>query len=49
MARTNRTSVAWVVKLLAVKPGDQVLEIGFGPGVGLELLARQSPSFGWPE
>lgn len=43
MARTNRTSVAWVTKLLAVKPGDRVLEIGFGPGVGLEQLARDAP------
>lgn len=43
MARTNRTSVAWVINLLGIKPGDRVLEIGFGPGVGLELLARQAP------
>ncbi|RTL80256.1 MAG: methyltransferase domain-containing protein [Hyphomicrobiales bacterium] len=43
MARANRASVAWVIKLLAVKPGDCVLEIGFGPGVGLELLVREAP------
>jgi ubiquinone/menaquinone biosynthesis C-methylase UbiE len=43
MARTNRASVAWVINLLAVKPWDRVLEIGFGPGVGLELLVREAP------
>lgn len=32
----NRT----VVELAALRPGDRVLEVGCGPGVGLELAAR---------
>ncbi len=43
LARTNRKCAAWVVDILDVKPDNRVLEIGFGPGVGLELLARQAP------
>ncbi len=44
LARTNRKCAAWVVDLLGVEPSDQVIEIGFGPGVGLELLASAAPS-----
>lgn len=32
----NRT----VVELAALRPGDRVLEVGCGPGVGVELAAR---------
>ena len=39
MARTNRTCAAWVTTLLYIQPNDNVLEVGFGPGVGIELLA----------
>jgi ubiquinone/menaquinone biosynthesis C-methylase UbiE len=39
MARTNRDCAAWVIGLLDIKPNDVVLEIGFGPGVGIALLA----------
>jgi len=38
MARTNRTCAAWVIDLLHVQPSDTVLEVGFGPGVGIRLL-----------
>ena len=38
MARTNRKCAAWVIDLLDVQPSDKVLEVGFGPGVGIELL-----------
>ena len=38
MARTNRMCAAWVIDLLDVQPSDKVLEVGFGPGVGIELL-----------
>ena len=30
----------WVVSLLDVRPADQVLEIGFGPGVAIAAMAR---------
>lgn len=42
MARTNQRCAAWVVNLLDVQPEDRVLEVGFGPGVGIELLARSA-------
>jgi hypothetical protein len=32
---SNRRRSAWVVSLLDVRPEDRVLEIGFGPGVGV--------------
>ena len=40
MARTNQKCAAWVIDLLGIQPHDRVLEVGFGPGVGIELLAR---------
>jgi ubiquinone/menaquinone biosynthesis C-methylase UbiE len=42
MARTNRECAAWVVGLLDVGPNESVLEVGFGPGVGIELLAQRA-------
>lgn len=33
----------WTVSLLAVQPTDHVLEVGFGPGVGIELAAKATP------
>jgi ubiquinone/menaquinone biosynthesis C-methylase UbiE len=40
MARSNRNCAAWVIGLLDVAPRDKVLEVGFGPGVGIELLTQ---------
>lgn len=40
MARTNRKVADWAIDLLDVQPNDSVLEVGFGPGVGIELLAK---------
>jgi ubiquinone/menaquinone biosynthesis C-methylase UbiE len=40
MARTNEACGAWVAELLQVGPNDTVLEVGFGPGVIVERLAR---------
>jgi ubiquinone/menaquinone biosynthesis C-methylase UbiE len=41
MAR-NTYDDAWVVALLDVEANDRVLEIGFGPGVAIELLADRA-------
>jgi ubiquinone/menaquinone biosynthesis C-methylase UbiE len=30
----------WVIDLLAIQPHDHVLEVGFGPGVSVALLAQ---------
>jgi GNAT superfamily N-acetyltransferase len=40
LARTNQPCNAWVIDLLGIQPHDSVLEVGFGPGVGNELLER---------
>jgi ubiquinone/menaquinone biosynthesis C-methylase UbiE len=40
MARMNQQCAAWVIDLLGIQPNDSVLEVGFGPGVGIQLLAR---------
>ena len=37
---SNRQRSAWVVSLLGVRPADQVLEIGFGPGLAVAELVR---------
>src|SRR5215472_2382182 len=37
---SNRQRSVWVVSLLGVQPADQVLEIGFGPGLALAELIR---------
>jgi SAM-dependent methyltransferase len=37
---SNRQRSGWVVSLLGVQPADQVLEIGFGPGLAVAALAR---------
>jgi ubiquinone/menaquinone biosynthesis C-methylase UbiE len=40
MARTNQACAAWVIGLLEIQQNDKVLEVGFGPGVGVQLLAE---------
>jgi SAM-dependent methyltransferase len=37
---SNRQRNAWAVSLLGVQPADQVLEIGFGPGIAVAHLVR---------
>ena len=42
MARMNQQCAAWVINLLDIQPHERVLEVGFGPGVGIQLLARSA-------
>jgi ubiquinone/menaquinone biosynthesis C-methylase UbiE len=37
---SNRRRNHWVVSLLQIEPDDRVLEIGFGPGIAVQALAR---------
>lgn len=37
---SNRRRNRWVVEVLEVRPTDQVLEIGYGPGVAIAALVR---------
>jgi len=38
MARMNRDAAAQVIDLLDIRPDDKILEVGFGPGVAVQLL-----------
>jgi ubiquinone/menaquinone biosynthesis C-methylase UbiE len=42
MARLNQKCAAWVIDLLDIQPNGSGLEVGFGPGVGIQLLARSA-------
>ena len=42
MARMNAECGLGVVDLLEVQPQDRVLEVGFGPGVVIELLSNRA-------
>jgi ubiquinone/menaquinone biosynthesis C-methylase UbiE len=46
MARTNRRHAAWTIEQLDVRPHDRVLDVGFGPGVAVELLAASAHCVG---
>lgn len=39
LARTNHKCAVWVIGLLDIKPNDKVLEVGFGPGLGIQFAA----------
>lgn len=43
MARMNRPAAVWGVELLELRGNDKVLEIGFGPGIAIEVLAGRAP------
>lgn len=36
--------IPWVVEQLAIAPGAQILEVGFGPGVAIRYIAQQTPT-----
>src|SRR5215211_3573083 len=38
----DRGLPAWVLDLLGINPSDSILEVGSGPGVGLELAAARA-------
>ena len=40
MASMNEPFAAWVIGLLDIQLDDKVLEVGFGPGAGIALLAK---------
>lgn len=40
---SNRRRNAWTLDLLALRPADRVLEVGFGPGYALALAAGRLP------
>jgi len=44
MARVNRGAAAQVIEMLDVRPDDKVLEVGFGPGVAIQLLLQRLPA-----
>lgn len=43
MVRSKRAFAGWVVSELNLDPDDRVLEVGFGPGVGIQRLAEAVP------
>jgi SAM-dependent methyltransferase len=42
LAWSNRDVNCWTIELLALRRGDRVVEIGFGPGVGLRFAAARA-------
>src|SRR5258707_13503260 len=48
MARVNRDAAAQVIEVLDVRPNDKVLEVGFGPGVAIQLLLCRVPAGSLP-
>jgi tRNA A58 N-methylase Trm61 len=44
MARMNRDAAEQVIELLDVQSDDKILEVGFGPGVAIQLLLHRAPA-----
>jgi ubiquinone/menaquinone biosynthesis C-methylase UbiE len=44
LARSNRAVNEWTLRLLAPAAEDRVLEVGFGPGIGIRLAAARVPA-----
>lgn len=40
MKQTSREMIEWVIDELELQPNHRVLEVGFGPGVGIEMAAQ---------
>lgn len=41
---SNRLRNSWTIDQLGIRPGDRVLEIGFGPGLALAWAAEKAPN-----
>lgn len=44
MNRTNRQMCQWAAELLELEPQEQILEIGFGTGMLVEMLTKAAPA-----
>jgi ubiquinone/menaquinone biosynthesis C-methylase UbiE len=44
MARVNREAAAQIIEMLDFRPDDKILEVGFGPGVAIQLLLHRVPA-----
>jgi len=42
MAQGNEPAARWTVSLLNIQPQSHVLEIGFGPGIGIQYTSQQA-------
>lgn len=41
MAIKNRRRVQWAIELMNIDPSDKILEVGYGPGLSIELIAKK--------
>src|SRR5262249_31441868 len=44
MAHMNRDAASQIIEMLDFRPDDKVLEVGFGPGVAIQLLLHRVPA-----
>lgn len=44
MAATYHPVNLWAVRLINVQPTDRILEIGFGPGIAIQEMAKRVPN-----
>ncbi len=42
MARGNVYEIGWTVSLLNIQADDHVLEVGFGPGIGIQMVSQKA-------
>jgi cyclopropane fatty-acyl-phospholipid synthase-like methyltransferase len=44
MIKGNKAKYESIIKYLDLQPGDKLLEIGYGPGVGINMIAKACTS-----
>ena len=44
MTKKNRDITMWTLELLEPQPDDRILEIGFGPGLGIQAAVNKVPN-----